>query len=83
MTHEQKPESVQSITRSMLIDPDTRIYRHKELGTLYEVQGLARLEMDGENFTAECCIYLDLDFGRMWVRPVSEFIDGRFERVTV
>jgi|GEM_PF-1955697 len=83
MSDEQKPESARSITRSMLIDPDTRIYRHEARGTLYEVQGLARLQIEGEHDMAECVVYLDLDFGRMWVRPVSEFIDGRFEQVTI
>ena len=81
MTHEQKPESSTKITRDMLIGHQVRTYRHKARGSLYEVQGLATLQINGEHDMTECVVYLDCNFGRMWVRPVSEFIDGRFEVV--
>jgi len=78
MTHEQKPES---ISRDMLIGHPNRTYRHKARGSLYEVQGLATLQISGAYDMTECCVYCCLTTGKMWVRPVSEFLDGRFEMV--
>lgn len=58
-----------------------RIVRHKKRGTQYEVVGVAELQtatdlVDG----SEMMVYRGTD-GRLWVRPVDEFEDGRFEDV--
>ena len=77
MTDEEKV-----IARDQLIGHPDRTYRHKKRATLYEVQGLATLQIEGPHDMTECVAYWDLQSGRMWVRPVSEFLDGRFERVS-
>ncbi|GAN86393.1 DUF1653 domain-containing protein [Komagataeibacter intermedius] len=56
-------------------------YRHKKRGGLYIVHGRATLQVDGPHDMAECVIYSSTADGRVWVRPASEFFDGRFEEV--
>ena len=63
------------------------IYRHVRRGTTYRVVGLARFQGDLEYDTDPVVLYVrvessaDLGLGEMWCRPLSEFTDGRFERV--
>lgn len=59
--------------------PLAQLYRHKKRGTVYEVVGIATLQVDGPQDMAECVIYKDIISGRVWVRPISDFLDGRFE----
>lgn len=53
-----------------------RIWRHKKTGGLYVIIT--------DNFQIEATLeqgvlYRNLSDGREWVRPKSEFMDGRFE----
>jgi hypothetical protein len=51
-------------------------WRHLKRGTTYRVEGMCIIEatmLAGVIYTAEAD-------GTMWVRPVVEFMDGRFER---
>jgi len=52
-------------------------WRHKNRGSRYWVQAVGIREEDGEPLV----IYRDSKVGTCWVRPASEFLDGRFERV--
>lgn len=56
-------------------------WRHKKRGTTYTEMGRARLQVDGPLDMADVVIYQSNTDGSMWVRPVTEFEDGRFERV--
>lgn len=63
------------------VSASTNTWRHKKRGTLYTEVACAWLQTetpigDGATMT----IYRD-DDGRWWVRPRSEFMDGRFEAV--
>lgn len=62
-------------------------WKHVKSGGEYEVVGVGRLQVNGELDMAECVVYKSLqasgDFpvGSMWVRPVADFLDGRFEKI--
>lgn len=71
-----------------------RRVRHKKRGTLYEVLGIGR--MQAENWEDQTVAFADdisvdmrevvvyrsvTDPTEIWVRPVEEFNDGRFEDV--
>lgn len=45
--------------------------------SLYWVQAVGIREEDGETLV----VYRDSDVGTCWIRPVAEFLDGRFIRV--
>lgn len=51
------------------------IYQHKKTGGLYGFMGMALLESTHETVV----IYRNLESQRVWVRPATEFFDGRFE----
>lgn len=58
--------------------PNKSVWRHVKKGTRYSVMCLgnsvATLEVE--------VIYFSLDTGIIWIRPIDEFLDGRFERVS-
>lgn len=53
------------------------VWRHKKRGSLYTVMGSCHIEATQ---TLALLYYASADES-WWVRPVSEFLDGRFERV--
>lgn len=59
-----------------------RRVRHKQRGTEYEVIGVAELQMNADILVdgSEMIVYRG-DDGRLWVRQIDEFEDGRFEDV--
>ena len=58
------------------------IYKHIKRGTLYEIIGTAKLQLDGEHDMSDMVIYRDLsDLSSTWTRKQSEFFDGRFVQI--
>jgi hypothetical protein len=56
-------------------------FRHRVRGTSYTVLGRAVLQTNQPvSDEQELVVYAGPD-GRLWVRPVSEFYDGRFEKL--
>ena len=62
-------------------------WKHVKSGGEYEVVGIGRLQVNGELDMTECVVYKSLegsgDFpsGSIWVRPVQDFLDGRFMKI--
>ena len=54
------------------------LFRHKKTGGVYRPLMVCELESD----LTEMVVYKNIDTGRVWVRPVSEFYDGRFEPIS-
>lgn len=61
-------------------------YRHVKRGSTYELLGRARMQI-GTGDTADALeqrsfvVYRALRDNTLWVRPESEFFDGRFVKV--
>ncbi|MFT8445091.1 MAG: DUF1653 domain-containing protein [Acetobacter orientalis] len=58
-----------------------KLYRHKKRGTTYMTMGTATLQIEGPHDMTKCVVYMDTRSGSVWVRPETEFYDGRFEEV--
>jgi hypothetical protein len=57
-------------------DPEPQsVWRHVKRGSTYIVDGFCTIEATMERGV----IYTSMTDERVWVRPVSEFTDGRFE----
>lgn len=52
------------------------LYRHVKRGTIYEV---LFDDATRESDKAQLVVYRCIEDGKVWVRPASEFFDGRFE----
>ena len=56
-------------------------FKHRVRGTSYTVVGRAVVQTNQPmSDEQEVVVYAGAD-GRLWVRPVSEFYDGRFEKL--
>ena len=53
-------------------------YRHVERGTSYEVLSVGE---DENNRGTQLVVYRGEDDGKIWIRPASQFFDGRFEEL--
>lgn len=57
-------------------------YRHKKRGSTYAVVGIGELQCGECSYDGEEIVIYRGDDGRYWVRPRTEFEDGRFEFVS-
>lgn len=55
----------------------TSIYRHNKRGTMYQILHIGFLEKD----LSEQVVYQDIVTKKIWIRPSSEFFDGRFKEI--
>lgn len=53
------------------------LFRHKKTKGIYQIQMLVTNETD----LSVSVVYSNYESGTIWVRPASEFFDGRYERV--
>lgn len=55
------------------------VYKHGKTGRLYAVESIA---LDAGDPTTRLVVYRERGaYTHVWVRPLAEFVDGRFERV--
>jgi hypothetical protein len=54
-----------------------RYFLHQKSGGKYELLMIAVMEAD----LTRACVYQSIDNGSLWVRPESEFFDGRFKEL--
>ena len=54
-------------------------WQHLKRGSTYIEIGRGRLQIEGDLDMTEVVVYMSEEDGLIWVRPVSEFEDGRFE----
>lgn len=58
--------------------PVGSLWRHKKTGTIYTIKDIAIIESD----LSLAVSYKELGTSKVhWVCPLSEFLDGRFEKV--
>lgn len=79
-TNDQKSWIYREFLRRISPAPPRRV-RHKKRGTLYDVLGEAELQTSTDLVDGSEMIVYRGDDGRLWVRPIDEFEDGRFEDV--
>jgi hypothetical protein len=62
-------------------DPQATKWRHKKRGTIYTEIGRGQFQCEGSSLDYEEVVIYESERGQLWVRPVAEFDDGRFEKV--
>jgi hypothetical protein len=59
------------------------LWRHKKRGSIYRIIGRGHMQINvPEVDMVEVVIYQSVTDESIWVRPVSEFEDGRFESLS-
>lgn len=67
-------------TKLIHAQSQSEIWQHIKTGGLYRLEtDVAIIEAD----LGQAAIYRSLWDGRVWVRPVAEFFDGRFRNLSV
>lgn len=59
------------------------IWKHKKRGTAYVEIARAEVQASGPIKEGDVLVVYRGEDGKTWCRPVSEFEDGRFEKVQV
>lgn len=60
-----------------------KVWKHRARGSVYDEVFRGTLQMSGTTHDmAPVIVYRSVSDGSIWVRKVSEFMDGRFEEVT-
>jgi hypothetical protein len=60
-----------------------KVWKHCTRGSVYDELFRGTLQMSGTTHDmAPVIVYRSVSDGSIWVRKVSEFMDGRFEEVT-
>jgi hypothetical protein len=85
MTRDQEDTMSELTKTEAIVGPGERDagvrFKHRVRGTSYTVLGHAVLQTNQPvSDQQELVVYAGAD-GRLWVRPVTEFYDGRFERL--
>jgi hypothetical protein len=60
--------------------PTSTLWRHRKTGGVYTISGMCQIEATNEPGVLYSSVQHE---GPLWCRPISEFIDGRFEPIKI
>ncbi|HML29892.1 MAG: DUF1653 domain-containing protein [Ancylobacter novellus] len=59
------------------------VFRHRKRGSTYTVVANATLQTSSPIADDASVVIYQSEDGKLWVRPVDEFFDGRFEELSL
>ncbi len=79
MEAEQQQQKIQTLSTSGTVNS---IWRHKKRGTEYQIMLRGKLQVEGHHDMQDAVVYQGIEDGQVWIRPDTDFFDGRFELVS-
>jgi hypothetical protein len=80
--HEERERADKLETTVKVLSSGFRRVKHLKRGSTYKIIGHGKIQTETPlTDNAEVVVYVSEADGSVWVRPISEFMDGRFENL--